>query len=381
MDLNFTEEEQITREMIRDFAEKEIAPIADQLDREAAYPADIMKKLADLGVLGLTIPEEYGGSGGSFLSYILAVEELARACGSTGVIVETHISLGMGPILDWGTEEQKKKYLPKLASGEIIGSFGLTETNAGSDVGGIESIAVPDGDEYVINGSKEFISNAGIAELTNIFVKTDKDAGARGITAFIVEKSTPGYSAGKPEEKLGIRASQTCPLTFEDMRVPKENLLGKPLEGFKIAMHALDGGRIGIAAQAVGIAQAAYEESVKYAQERVQFGRPIGKFQAVQAIIADMATDIKAARWLVYHAAWLKDQGQNYTKAAAMAKLFASEMAMKHTTKAVQVHGGYGYTLEYPAQRHMRDAKITEIYEGTSEVQRMVIAGNVLSKR
>ncbi|MBS3975282.1 MAG: acyl-CoA dehydrogenase [Syntrophomonadaceae bacterium] len=378
MNFSLTEEQQMIRDMVREFAEKEIKPFAAELDRKGEFPAEIIKKLADLGVLGIPIPEEHGGSGASFLSYIIAIEELSRGCASTGVIVETHTSLGSEPILHWGTPEQKRKYLPRLASGEIIGSFGLTEPNAGSDAGGMQTTAVLDGDEYVINGSKIFISNAGASELTIVFAKTEKSSGVKGISAFIVEKNTPGYIVGSPEDKLGIRASQTCSLTFEDMRVPKENILGKPGEGFKIAMHALDGGRIAIAAQALGIAQAAFEEAIKYSKERIQFGQPIAKFQGVQWMIADMATDIQAARLLTYQAAWLKDEGQKYTKEAAMAKLYASEAAMRHTVKAVQVHGGYGYTMEYPVQRHMRDAKITEIYEGTSEVQRIVIASNIL---
>lgn len=374
MDFRLSQEEQMIKNTIRDFAENEIKPVADELDRKAEYPAGIIKKLAELGMMGIVVPEEYGGVGSSYLSYIVAVEELSRGCASTGVIVESHTSLAIDPILNWGTDEQKRKYLPKLASGEWIGSFGLTESNAGSDAAGIQTTAVLDGDHWVINGSKIFISNGGVADLTILFAKTDTSAGIRGISAFIVEKNYDGYSAGPPEDKLGIRASHTAPLNFDNMRVPRENLLGQLNKGFKIAMHTLDGGRIAIAAQALGIVQAAYEEALRYSRERQQFGKPIGEFQAIQGILADMATEIQAARFLTYYASWLKDQGLPYSKEAAMAKLYASEAAMRHTIKAVQVHGGYGFTMAYPVQRHMRDAKITEIYEGTSEIQRMVIA-------
>ncbi len=378
MDFDLTEEQVLTRDMIRNFAETEIRPIADEIDRKSEYPEKIIKKLCELGVMGIVVPEEYGGAGACYLSYILAVEELSRVCASTGVTLETHTSLGTEPIIDFGTEEQKRKYLPGLAKGAIIGSFALTEANAGSDASALQTVAVPDGDEYVINGSKMFISNAGVAGLTIVLAKTDRTApGVRGISAFIVECGTKGYITGQHLDKLGIRASSTCPLTFEDMRVPRSNMLGKPGEGFRIAMHALDGGRIAIAAQALGIAQAAYEEAVGYAKERVQFGKPIADLYAVQEMIADMATEIEAARLLTYKAAWLKEKGQKYTKAAAMAKLFASDTAMKHSVKAVQVHGGYGFMMEYPVQRHMRDAKITQIYEGTNEVQKLVIANNI----
>ncbi len=378
MDFDLTEEQVLTRDMIRNFAETEMRPIADEIDRKSEFPEKIVKKLCELGVMGIVVPEEYGGAGASYLSYILAVEELSRVCASTGVTLETHTSLGTEPIIDFGTEEQKRKYLPGLAKGAIIGSFALTEANAGSDASALQTVAVPDGDEYVINGSKMFISNAGVAGLTIVLAKTDRTApGVRGISAFIVECGTKGYITGQHLDKLGIRASSTCPLTFEDMRVPRSNMLGKPGEGFRIAMHALDGGRIAIAAQALGIAQAAYEEAVGYAKERVQFGKPIADLYAVQEMIADMATEIEAARLLTYKAAWLKEKGQKYTKAAAMAKLFASDTAMKHSVKAVQVHGGYGFMMEYPVQRHMRDAKITQIYEGTNEVQKLVIANNI----
>ena len=378
MDFSITEEQKMIRDMVRDFAEKEIRPIADEIDRKSEYPAEVVEKLCELGVLGIPVPEEYGGSGAGYLSYIIAVEELSRVCASIGVTVETHTSLGTEPIIDYGTKEQKSKYLPRLAKGELIGSFGLTEPNAGSDSSALKTVAVRDGDEYIINGSKMFISNAGVAGITIVFAKTDREApGVRGISAFIVERDTKGYIVGPPLDKLGIRASKTAILTFEDMHVPTENMLGNPGEGFKIAMHALDGGRIAIAAQALGIAQASYEDAVTYAKERVQFGKPISQLYAIQEIIAEMATDIEAARLLTYHAAWLKEKGLKYGKEAAMAKLFASDAAMKHSVKAVQVYGGNGYMMEYPVQRHMRDAKITQIYEGTNEIQKMVIANNV----
>ncbi|HOJ85226.1 MAG TPA: acyl-CoA dehydrogenase family protein, partial [Bacillota bacterium] len=303
---------------------------------------------------------------------------LSRACASTGVTVETHTSLGTEPILNWGTEEQKKKYLPRLASGEMIGSFALTEPNAGSDAGGLETVAVEEEDCWVLNGSKIFISNSGLADLCIVMAMTDKSKGTKGISAFIVETSTPGFIIGKQEDKMGIRASKTAALTFEDCRVPKENLLGKPGEGFKIALHSLDGGRVAIAAQALGIAKCAYDRALEYAKERVQFGKPIASFQAIQMMLAEMATEIQAARMLTYHAAWLKDQGERITKEAAMAKYYASSVAMKQSTNAVQIFGGYGYIRENGVERLMRDAKITEIYEGTNEIQKIVIAGQIL---
>lgn len=377
MNFSLNEEQQMIQKMIRELGEKEIRQLANHLDETTEFPKGILDKLAKLGVMGIPIPQEYGGAGASYLSYIIAIEELSRACASTGVTVESHTSLGTEPILFWGTEEQKLKWLPRLSSGELLSSFALTEANAGSDAGAMHTVAVLDGDEYVLNGSKVFISNGSVADLCIVMAKTEKNVGTKGISAFIVETKSPGFTAGSPEKKLGIRASKTCALTFDNVRVPKENMLGKPGQGFRIAMNSLDGGRIAIAAQALGIAQAAYEEAVQYSKERIQFNQPIGRFQGVQWMLADMATDIQAARLLTYQAAWLKDNGQKYSKEAAMAKLFASEAAMRHTTKAVQVHGGYGYTMEYSAQRHMRDSKITEIYEGTSEVQRMVIANNL----
>ncbi|MGF7399860.1 acyl-CoA dehydrogenase [Thermoanaerobacterium thermosaccharolyticum] len=378
MDFSLTKEQEMVRRVVREFAEKEVAPKAKEIDQTEEFPWDTVKKMAQNDMMGIPYPEEYGGAGGDYLSYIIAVEEISRACATTGVILSAHTSLGSFPIYQWGTEEQKRKYLVPLAKGEKLGAFGLTEPNAGTDAAGQQTTAVLDGDHYVLNGSKIFITNGGKADIYIIFAMTDKSKGTRGISAFIVEKDFPGFSIGKIEEKMGIRASSTAELVFEDCIVPKENLLGKEGEGFKIAMATLDGGRIGIAAQALGIAQAALDEEIKYAKERQQFGRPIGKFQGIQWYIADMATRINASRWLVYNAAWRKQVGLPYTMEAAMAKLHASETAMFVTTKTVQIFGGYGFTKDYPVERFMRDAKITEIYEGTSEVQKMVISGNLL---
>ncbi|MBP2073356.1 MAG: butyryl-CoA dehydrogenase [Thermoanaerobacterium sp.] len=378
MDFSLTREQEMVRRVVREFAEKEVAPKAKEIDITEEFPWDTVRKMAQNDMMGIPYPEEYGGAGGDYLSYIIAVEEISRACATTGVILSAHTSLGSFPIYQWGTEEQKRKYLVPLAKGEKLGAFGLTEPNAGTDAAGQQTTAVLDGDHYVLNGSKIFITNGGKADIYIIFAMTDKSKGTRGISAFIVEKDFPGFSIGKIEEKMGIRASSTAELVFEDCIVPKENLLGKEGQGFKIAMATLDGGRIGIAAQALGIAQAALDEEIKYAKERQQFGRPIGKFQGIQWYIADMATRINASRWLVYNAAWRKQVGLPYTMEAAMAKLYASETAMFVTTKTVQIFGGYGFTKDYPVERFMRDAKITEIYEGTSEVQKMVISGNLL---
>ncbi|AST58761.1 acyl-CoA dehydrogenase [Thermoanaerobacterium thermosaccharolyticum] len=378
MDFSLTKEQEMVRRVVREFAEKEVAPKAKEIDITEEFPWDTVRKMAQNDMMGIPYPEEYGGAGGDYLSYIIAVEEISRACATTGVILSAHTSLACFPIYQWGTEEQKRKYLVPLAKGEKLGAFGLTEPNAGTDAAGQQTTAVLDGDHYVLNGSKIFITNGGKADIYIIFAMTDKSKGTRGISAFIVEKDFPGFSIGKIEEKMGIRASSTAELVFEDCIVPKENLLGKEGEGFKIAMATLDGGRIGIAAQALGIAQAALDEEIKYAKERQQFGRPIGKFQGIQWYIADMATRINASRWLVYNAAWRKQVGLPYTMEAAMAKLYASETAMFVTTKTVQIFGGYGFTKDYPVERFMRDAKITEIYEGTSEVQKMVISGNLL---
>ena len=374
MNFELTEEQKMARDMAREFAEKEIKPVARELDREAKFPAEIVKKMAELGMFGVYVPEEYGGAGMDVVSYALMVEEISRACAGTGVIMSAHTSLVVDPIMKYGTEEQKKKYLPLLASGKAIGAHGMTEPEAGTDIAGIKTRAVKDGNEWVINGRKIFITNGREAGIYLIFAKTDPELGHKGLSAFIVERDTPGFSIGKIEHKLGIRASSTAELIFEDMRVPDENMLGERGKGFYIALDAYDGGRIGIAAQATGIARAAFEESVAYAKERKQFGRPIAEFQAIQWKIADMAMLIEAARLLYLKAAFLKDRGENYVVASAYAKLFASDVAMKVTREAIQVHGGYGYTEDFDVERHYRDAKITEIYEGTSEAHRLTIA-------
>jgi len=378
MQLELNEQQKMIQKMVREFAEKEIAPIAAELDEKEEYPTKTLEKMAKLGLLGTIIPTEYGGAGLDTVSYTIVVEEISRKCASTGVIISVHNSLVAWPIMKYGTEEQKKKYLPILAKGEKIGAFAATEPNAGSDLGAMQTTSVLKGDKYVINGDKTFITSGSDAGIIIVFAVTDKSAGPKGISAFIVESDFKGYKVGSIYEKMGINASGTAELIFENMEVPKENLLGKEGEGFKIALSTLDVGRIGIAAQAVGIAQAALDESIEYSKQRQQFGRPIAKFQAIQWMIADMATHIEAARYLVYNAAYKKDKGERISKEAAMAKLFASETAMDIVIKAVQIHGGYGYTKEYTVERLFRDAKITEIYEGTSEVQRMVIAGSLL---
>jgi butyryl-CoA dehydrogenase len=385
MNFNLTKTQELFRQMIHEFAEKEVKPLAAEIDEQERFPEETVKKMAKLGIFGIPVPKEYGGAGGDNIMYSIAVEELSRCCATTGVVVSAHTSLCMVPILEFGTEEQKKKYLPKLASGEWIGAFGLTEPNAGTDSSAQQTTAVLDGEEWVLNGNKIFITNAGYAELYLIIAMTDKSQGNRGISAFLVEASTPGFCVGKKELKMGIRGSATAELIFDNCRIPKENLLGQVGRGFRIAMKTLDGGRIGIAAQALGIAQGALDETVKYTKERKQFGRAIAKFQNTQFQMADMQTKIEAARLLIRSAAFKKDEAIkndriSYSADSAMAKLYASEVAMEVTTKAVQFHGGYGYTREYPVERMMRDAKITEIYEGTSEVQRMVIAGNLFGK-
>jgi Acyl-CoA dehydrogenases len=378
MDFSLSKQEELFLQMIREFAEKEVKPLAAEIDAEERFPMETVKKMASLGIMGIPFPVEYGGAGGTNQIYSMAVEELSRVCATTGVVVSAHTSLCASPIYEFGTPEQKEKYLPKLASGEWIGAFGLTEPNAGTDASAQQTIAIKDGDNYILNGSKIFITNGGPAEVYIVLAMTDKSQGTRGITAFIVEKSFPGFSIGKIEKKMGIRGSSTSELIFENCIVPAENMLGKEGKGFGIAMKTLDGGRIGIAAQALGIAQGAMDETVKYVKERKQFGKPIGAFQNTQFQLADLETKIQASRFLVRSAAHKKDNNQPYSVDAAMAKLFAAETAMEVTTKAVQFHGGYGYTREYPIERMMRDAKITEIYEGTSEVQRMVIAANLL---
>jgi len=378
MKLELNDIQKMIKKNVREFAEKDIAPVAAELDQKEEYPTKILEKMAKLGFLGVIIPQEYGGAGLDTISYAIIVEEISRKCASTGVITSVHNSLVAHPIMKYGTEEQKKKYLPILAKGEKIGAFAATEPSAGSDLGAMKTTAILKGDKYIINGDKTFITSGSEAGIIIIFAVTDKSAGSKGLSAFIVENTMKGYKVGSIFEKLGINASKTSELIFEDMEVPKENLLGKEGEGFKIALATLDGGRIGIAAQAVGIAQAALDESIEYSKQREQFGRPIAKFQAIQWMIADIATRIEAARYLVYNAAYVKDKGERFSKEAAMAKLFASETAMETVIKAVQIHGGYGYTKEYTVERLFRDAKITEIYEGTSEVQRMVIAGSLL---
>ncbi len=379
MNFELTEEQRLIRETVRAFAETEIAPGVKERDENESFDRELMfDKVAELGLAGITFPEEYGGADAGYISYAIAVEELSRVCASTGVTLSAHLSLGANPIYLFGTEEQKKEYLVPLAEGSKMGAFGLTESSAGSDAGGTKTTATLDGDEWILNGSKIFITNGGEAEIYIVFARTDKTAQKHhGISAFILEKDTPGFSFGKKEEKMGIRASLTRELVFENCRIPKENLLGEEGKGFKVAMKTLDGGRIGIASQALGIAQGAYEAALNYAKERKQFDTPIAGFQAVQFQLADMATQIEAARLLVYQSAYLASAGLPYGKESAMAKLHASETAMSVTTKAVQIHGGYGYTREYPVERMMRDAKITEIYEGTSEIQRVVIAATI----
>jgi len=378
MQLELNDQQKMIQKMVREFAEKEVGPIAAELDAKEEYPTKTLAKMAKLGLLGIIIPTEYGGAGLDTISYATVIEEISRKCASTGVVTSVHNSLTAGPIMKYGTEEQKKKYLPILAKGEKIGAFAATEPNAGSDLGAMQTTAIKKENKYIINGDKTFITSGTEAGIIIIFAVTDKSAGSKGISAFIVESDTKGYKVGSVFEKLGINASKTSELIFEDMEVPKENLLGKEGEGFKIALNTLDSGRIGIAAQAVGIAQAALDESIEYSKQRQQFGRAIAKFQAIQWMIADMATHIEAARYLVYSAAYQKDKGERFGKEAAMAKLFASETAVDVAIKAVQIHGGYGYTKEYTVERLFRDAKITEIYEGTSEVQKMIIAGSLL---
>ena len=378
MNFTLTKEQELVRQMVRDFAVNEVKPIAAEIDVTERFPMENVKKMGELGMMGIPFPTEFGGAGGDVLSYILAVEELSKVCATTGVILSAHTSLCASLINENGTPAQKEKYLRDLCTGYKIGAFGLTEPGAGTDAAGQQTTAVLDGDNYILNGSKIFITNGGVADTFIIFAMTDKSKGTKGISAFIVEKGFQGFSIGKKEDKLGIRASSTTELIFENCIVPKENLIGREGKGFGIAMKTLDGGRIGIAAQALGIAEGALDEAIKYMKERKQFGRPIAAFQGLQWMVAEMSTKIEAARFLVYKAAWLKENKQPYSVDAARAKLYAAEVAMDVTTKAVQLFGGYGYTKEYPIERMMRDAKITEIYEGTSEVQKMVISGSLL---
>jgi len=387
MDFNLSAKHEMLRDMYRKFAETEVKPLAEEIDEEERFPTETVEKLARYGFMGIPFPKKYGGAGGDVLAYAMAVEELSKVCGTTGVIVSAHTSLCCAPIYENGTEEQRMKYLPRLLSGEWLGAFGLTEAGAGTDASGQQTTAVLEGDHYILNGTKIFITNAGYADVYVIFAMTDKKMGNHGISAFIVEKNFPGFSVGKKEKKMGIRGSATCELIMENCIVPRENLLGKEGKGFAIAMKTLDGGRIGIAAQALGIGEGAVEETIKYTNERKQFNRRLSEFQNTQFQLADMHTRMKAAQHLVYAAAMKKQacmdcetagkKGESYSIDASMAKLFASEAASDVTRRAVQLFGGYGYTREYPVERMMRDAKITEIYEGTSEVQRMVIAVNL----
>ena len=382
--MNFTlsKEHEMARTLFREFAEKEVKPLAQEVDETEQFPRENVEKMGKLGFLGIPVPKEYGGQGCDPLAYAMCVEELSKVCGTTGVIVSAHTSLCCDPIQTYGTEEQKQKYLVPLAKGEKLGAFGLTEPGAGTDAQGQQTKAVLDGDEWVLNGTKIFITNGKEADVYVIIAVTGtvekRGKLQKEISAFIVEKGTPGFTFGTKEKKMGIRGSATYELIFTDCRIPKENLLGKKGEGFKIAMHTLDGGRIGIAAQALGIAEGALERTIEYVKERKQFGRAIGQFQNTQFQLADMATKCKAAQMMVYRAAMAKATQKSYGPEAAMAKLYAAEVAMEVTTKAVQLHGGYGYIREYDVERMMRDAKITEIYEGTSEVQRMVISANLL---
>ncbi len=380
MDFNLTKEQQMVRDLVREFTENEIKPIAAEIDESGEYPWPVLKKMGELNIMGMTVPKEWGGAGVDSISYSIAIEEIAKVCGSTSVIMAVHNSVCCYPIYKFGNDFQREKFLKPLVSGEQIGGFALTEPGAGSDAGAVRMKAIPDGDEYVLEGNKIFITSGTEAGVILLLASTDPSKGTRGLTAFLVEKGTPGFSYGTVENKMGVRASATAELVFENCRIPKENLLGELNQGFQIGMTTLDAGRIGIAAQAVGIAQGALDESVKYAKEREQFGRPIGKFQAIQWKLAEMATKIDAARFLVYKAAYLKDMGKPHTKESAMAKLYASKIAVEVANQAVQIHGGYGYTKDYPVERFFREAKITEIYEGTSEIQRIVIAREVLDQ-
>jgi alkylation response protein AidB-like acyl-CoA dehydrogenase len=374
MDFRLTEEQQMIQNMVREFADKELAPVAARLDEEGEFPHEITSKMGELGLFGLPFSEEYGGTGAGYLSYALAVEEISRVCASTGITYAAHCSIGTGPIYLFGTPEQKMQWVIPCAQGKMLAAFGLTEPNAGSDAGGTQTTAVPDGDGWVLNGNKCFITNAGVAKVAVITAVTDREKGTRGISSFVVPTDTAGFKVGQPYRKLGLKASDTREIILDNVRLPKESLLGKPGEGFKQFLIALDGGRISIGALSVGIAQACLDASLKYAKERVQFGRPIAKFQAVQFKLADMKMKTELARTMVYKAAWLKDQGLAFSMEAAIAKLYASEAAMQNATEAVQIYGGYGYMKDYPVERYFRDAKLMEIGEGTSEIQRLVIA-------
>ncbi len=381
MNFELTDEQKMIKDTVKEFADKEIKPRAKAIDEEGEFPWDIIEKLSGMGLMGMTVPTEYGGSGVDRISYMLALEEVGRACGSTGLTMEAHNSLGIGHLYAQGTEEQRKKYIPDMAAGKVIGAWALTEPSAGSDAGATKTTAVLEGDEWVLNGSKIFITSADVAGVTTVMARTDEGKGPKGISAFIVEKDTPGVTIGKKEDKLGLRGSTTTEIFYEDCRIPKENLLGERGMGFIGAMKTLEGGRAAIGALAVGIAQAALDECLVYAEQRVQFGKPIGSFQAIQWMIADMATEIEAARLLVHKAAWLEDNDKAFGKEAAMAKLFAATRGIQVCLNAIQVHGGYGYTKEYPVERFLRDMKLMEIGEGTNEVQRMVIARYLMDLR
>jgi len=374
MDFQFNEDQLMMQKMVRDFVREEIIPQAMLTDETHEFPLKTLRKMGELGLMGIPLSEEYGGAGADFLSYILAIEEIAKGCASTAVILAVHTSVGSFPILYFGTDEQKQKYLPKLASGQFIGAFALTEANAGSDASSLQTTAVRQGEHYILNGTKCFITNAGYADVYLVMASTDQAKGSHGVTSFLVDKDTPGFTVGKKEEKMGLNGSATCELIFEDAKVPVENILGVEGQGFKVAMSLLDGGRIGIGAQALGIAEAAFEAALAYSQERVQFKQPIGNFQGIQFMLADMATQIEASKLLVYQAASLRMAGLPYAKQASMAKMFASDTAVKVTSDAVQIFGGYGYCREYKVERYMRDAKITQIYEGTNQIQRIVVA-------
>ena len=378
MQFELTEDQKMMQKMVREFAEKEVAPGVEEREEHEQFSRELFDKMAELGFTAICFPEQYGGVDGDVMSYILAIEELSKIDDGVGITLSATVSLCAWPIFAYGTEEQKQKFLTPLVEGTKLGAFGLTEANAGTDAASQQTVAVLDGDHYILNGSKMFITNAGEAETYIVFAMTDKSKGMKGITAFILEKGMEGFTFGKKEHKLGIRSSITMELVFQNVRVPKENMLGKEGEGFKIAMSTLDGGRIGVAAQALGIAQAALDHAIKYSKERVQFGKPIASNQAIAFMLADMATKVEASRLLVYRAAYLKDKGLPYSKEAAMAKMYASDAAMSVTTDAVQIFGGYGYSREYPVERLMRNAKITQIYEGTNQVQRMVISGAIL---
>lgn len=378
MDFELSEEHRMIQRMVREFAEKEIAPRAIEIDEKDEFPEDLFRRMGELGILGLPFPEEYGGSGGDYLALVLALEEIARVSGTMAIILDAHTSLCCEPIYLFGTEEQKRKYLVPLARGEKIGAFGLTEPQAGSDAASIRTRAVREGNHWVLNGQKCYITNGAVADVVVVAAKTDPEAGSRGISSFIVEKGTPGFQIGRNEKKMGLRGSVTSELFFEDCRIPAENLLGKENEGFKQFLTTLDAGRVAIAAMALGLARGAFERAVAYAKQRVQFGQPIANFQAIQWMIADMATEIDAARLMVYRAAWLRTKGVRFTKEASMAKLFATEVSERVCWRAIQIHGGYGYIQDYEVERMYRDQRLCAIGEGTNEIQRLVIARQIL---